>query len=402
MLSSDLVDPQGDAASIRRILLENAAALLPVLRARNEAAEAARQVPAETIADFHRAGFFRMLQPRRFGGLEVHPNTFFEVQIQVATACPSSAWVLGVVAVHNWQLALFPEAAQMEVWGDDPTVLISSSYAPTGQVTAVDGGFLLNGRWSFSSGCDHCGWAFLGGFAPVAEGQPPDMRTFLVPRADYTIEDNWHTFALKATGSKDVVLHNVFVPAHRTHKMTDGFVCSSPGNALNPSPLYRLPFGQIFVRSVSTTSIGIALGALAFYRSVTATKVGAADGNKAAMDPASQEACARAASALDQLQLVLHRNFSVMMEMAERGERIPVEQRVAWRWDSSETVGRCTEVVDELFGLCGARALFLNSPMHRYFLDVHGARAHYANRPEASGRNYGRVLLGMRSTDYFL
>lgn len=402
MNTVELVEPQGDAASIRAALLANAATLLPVLRARIAQAEAERKIPAETIADFHRAGFFRMLQPKRFGGFEVHPNTFFEVQIQVATACPSTAWVLGVVAVHNWQLALFPDAAQQDVWGADPTVLLSSSYAPTGQATAVEGGFRLNGRWSFNSGGDHCGWAFLGAFAPVPEGQPPDMRTFLVPRQDYRIEDNWFTFALKGTGSKDVVLDNVFVPTHRTHKMTDGFLCNSPGNAVNPAPLYRLPFGQIFVRSVSTTSIGIATGALAFYREVTATKVGAADGNKAAMDPASQEACARAASTLDQIQLVLHRNFQVMMEMAERGEKIPVDQRVAWRWDSSETVSRCTELVDELFGLCGARALFLNSPMHRFFLDIHGARAHYANRPEASSRNYGRVLLGMRSTDYFL
>lgn len=392
----------GDATAVRAALLANAEALLPALRERATAAEAARRIPDATIADFHAAGFFRMLQPARFGGLEVHPSTFFDVQIRVATACPSSAWVLGVVAIHNWQLALFPLAAQEAVWGADPTRLISSSYAPTGKVTAAEGGYRISGRWSFSSGSDHCQWAFLGGFTPVEEGQPPDMRTFLVPRSDYRIEDNWKTFALKATGSNDVVLDDVFVPFHRTHKMTDGFLCKSPGNEVNPAALYRLPFGQLFVRSVSTTSIGIAKGALEFYTAVTATKVGAADGNKAAQDPASQEACARSASALDQVQLVLHRNLGQMMEMTERGERIPVEQRVAWRWDSTEAVSRCVGVVDELFSLCGARALFLDSPMHRYFLDIHGARAHYANRPEASGRNYGRVLLGMRSTDYFL
>ena len=398
----NLRSPVGDAAAVRAALLENAANLLPILRERAAGAEAARRIPAETIDDFRRAGFFRMLQPRRFGGFEVHPGTFFDVQIRVATACPSSAWVLGVLAIHNWQLALFPDAAQQEVWGEDPGRRISSSYAPTGRVVAVDGGYRISGRWSFSSGCDHCDWVFLGGFAPVAEGQPPDMRTFLVPRCDYRIEDTWHTIALRATGSNDVVLDDVFVPEHRTHKMTDGFLCKSPGNEVNPAPLYRLPFGQLFVRSVSTTAIGIAIGALDFYKSVTATKVGAADGNKAAEDSAAQEACAHAASALDQVQLVLHRNLDSMMASSERGERIPVEQRVAWRWDSTEAVGRCVSVVDELFALCGARALFTDSPMHRFFLDVHGARAHYANRPEASGRNFGRVLLGKRSTDYFL
>ena len=97
--------------------------------------------------------------------------------------------MLGVVGVHNWQLALFPLEAQEEVWGDDDTVVISSSYAPTGTVERVDGGYLLSGRWSFSSGCDHAGWAFLGGVVPREPGTPPppDMRTFLVPLGDYRI-----------------------------------------------------------------------------------------------------------------------------------------------------------------------------------------------------------------------
>jgi 3-hydroxy-9,10-secoandrosta-1,3,5(10)-triene-9,17-dione monooxygenase len=388
-------------ASINDTLLRRAVDLQETLRGRAEAAEKLRRLPDETIADMQDADFFKMLQPKRFGGLEVHPNTFFDVQMAIAEACPSTAWVLGVVAVHNWQMALFAPQAQEEVWGDDSAVLISSSYAPTGRATRVDGGFKLSGRWAFSSGCDHCDWAFLGCFVPVESG-PPDMRTFLVPKSDYLIEDTWHTMALKATGSKDVVLEDVFVPEHRTHKMSDGFKCDSPGNAFNDAPLYRLPFGQVFVRSVSTTSLGIARGALNFYKSVTATKVGAADGNRAALDPSAQMAVARAASTVDQCVMVLHRNFDTMMAMAERGEQIPIDQRVAWRWDSSETVSRCVDVVDELFSLCGGRAIFLNSPMHRYFCDIHGARAHYANRPDASGRNFGGVQLGHKTKDYFI
>jgi 3-hydroxy-9,10-secoandrosta-1,3,5(10)-triene-9,17-dione monooxygenase len=353
------------------------------------------------VADLQEAGFFKMLQPKRYDGLEVHPNTFFDVQMAIAEACPSTAWVLGVVAVHNWQLALFDPRAQEEVWGEDTSTLISSSYAPTGKVARVDGGFRLSGRWSFSSGCDHCDWAFLGAFVPVESG-PPDMRTFLVPKTDYTIDDTWYTIALKATGSKDVVLDNVFVPEYRTHRMVDGFKCHSPGNDQNDSPLYKLPFGQVFVRSVSTTSLGIARGALAFYKSVTATKVGAADGNRAALDPTTQMAVARAASTIEQCEMILHRNFNEMMAYVERNESIPLDQRVAWRWDSSETVSRCVTVVDELFTLCGGRAIFQDSPMSRYFRDVHGARAHYANRPDASGRNYGGVQLGQKTKDYFI
>jgi 3-hydroxy-9,10-secoandrosta-1,3,5(10)-triene-9,17-dione monooxygenase len=386
-------------------MVARARALGPVLRARCADAEAARRLPAATVADFHAAGFFRLLQPKRWGGFEANPRTFFAVQIEVAKACPSSAWALGVVAVHNWQLALFDLGTQTEVWGEDPSVLISSSYAPTGKAERTEGGFILSGRWSFSSGSEHCGWAFLGAFAPPEPGAPagpPDMRTFLIPRSDYRIEDTWKTFALKATGSNDVVVDGVFVPEHHTHKMSDGFRCKNPGNASNPGALYRLPFGQIFVRSVSTTAIGIAEGALDFYREVTRVKVGAADGVKAADSPDAALAVAQAASAIDQLKLVFERDIAAWLAWAERGEAPPIDERVAWRWHSAEVVDRCAAVVDELFSLCGARALFTDSPMHRFFLDVHGARAHYANRPETSGRNYGRVQLGHRTQDFFL
>ncbi|MCB9666162.1 MAG: flavin-dependent monooxygenase [Alphaproteobacteria bacterium] len=395
------IDPQASPEAVRAQLLANLEALKPTLRARTEAAEAARRLPAATIADLHRAGLWKALQPARWGGLEVHPNTFFDLVIELGATCPSTAWVYGVVAVHAWQLALFDPRAQEEVWGDDPTALISSSYAPTGKVEKVDGGYRVSGRWSFSSGCEHCDWAFLGGFVP-SSGGPPDMRTFLIPKSDYRIEDTWKTFALKGTGSHDVVVDDAFVPEHRTHRMSDGFKCDNPGNASNPAPLYRLPFGQIFVRSVSTGALGMARGALDFYREVTAVKVGASDGNRAVESPDAQLAVARAASTLDQLVLVLHRNMDEMMAYAERGERPPLDQRVAWRWHSSEAVAKAVEVVDGLFELCGGRALFTDSPMHRFFVDVHAARAHYANRPETSGRNYGRVQLGLPTQDYFL
>lgn len=239
-------DTHADPGGVAIGLIARAQALKEALAARAPKADELRRVPDETIVDFREAGFFRMLQPTRWGGLEVEPTTFFEVQRTIATACPSSAWVLGVVAVHAWQLALFPLQAQEDVWGEDSGTLLSSSYAPTGKVVRAEGGYRINGRWSFSSGCNHCQWVFLGGFVPPeTEGKPPEMRTFLLPRSDYTIDDNWHVAGLKGTGSKDIVVENAFVPEHRTHKLIDGYKRQSPGNAVNQAPLYKLPFGQI-------------------------------------------------------------------------------------------------------------------------------------------------------------
>jgi 3-hydroxy-9,10-secoandrosta-1,3,5(10)-triene-9,17-dione monooxygenase len=395
--------PTGRPPLTAEELLRRAHALKPALTERLPEADRLRRIPDETIADFQEAGFFRILQPARYGGLELDPPVFFEVQLTVASACPSSAWVLGVIGVHNWQLALFPEQAQDEVWGADPRTLISSSYAPTGRIERVDGGFRVNGRWSFSSGCDHAKWVFLGGFVPPeGDAKAPDMRTFLLPCSDYRIDDNWHVAGLKGTGSKDIVVEDAFVPAYRTHRLVDGFKRSSPGNAVTPAPLYRLPFGQVFVHSVSTSAIGIAEGALEVYRDVASKRIAAGDGAKVADDPGAQLVAARAASLIDEVKLVLFRNFDEMMAAVRAGEDIPVDRRVKYRYDSSNTVAKCVEAVDGLFTASGGRAIFLNSPILRYFLDIHAARAHYANNPDKPGRNFGGVQLGLKNQDFFL
>ena len=141
-------------------LIADARALVPTLSARQAETAKLGRLPHETIAAMQAAGFFRIMQPKRFGGYELEPQVFFEVQQILAEGCMSTAWVLGVVAIHNWQMGMYPEQAQIDVWGEDNSVLISSSYMPVGKVQAVEGGYLLSGHWGFSSGSKHCQWAF--------------------------------------------------------------------------------------------------------------------------------------------------------------------------------------------------------------------------------------------------
>lgn len=359
-------------------------------------------MPDETMEDFHRLGFFRVVQPRRYGGYEMDPSIIFELQLELARGCASSAWVYGVLNVHSWQLALFPPEAQDEVWKQDSMTLISSSYMPVGKAEVVEGGVRLSGRWSFSSGCDFCDWVFLGGFVPTDEGKPPDMRTFLLPRADYEIIDNWYTSGLRGSGSKDVVVENVFVPDHRMHKFSDGFKQRSPGNEINKSPVYRYPFGQIHVRSVSTPAVGAALGALDAYRDYMKTKVSQATGGKAKESPSTARSAAETAASLDRELLVLRRNFEEMSGYLERGEKIPIERRVRFRNDSAAAVDAATRAVEDLFTACGARAAFEDHPVNRHFQDIHAIRLHHANGPDGPATNFGTVLFGGKNTDFFI
>ena len=185
MASVALSRPAADAIPSPDVLVARARAMIPMLKARAAKCVADRDVSVETMREFHEAGFFRILQPKRWGGYEMHPNVFFEVQKALAEGCMSTGWMYGVVGCHPYELALFHDQAQQEVWGEDTSVLASSSYQPVGKVTRVEGGFRLSGRWGFSTGSVHCDWVCLGSIVPpAAEGEAPDMRTFLLPRSD--------------------------------------------------------------------------------------------------------------------------------------------------------------------------------------------------------------------------
>ena len=391
-----------EPADLASELLARARQMIPQLRARADACEAQARVPDETIREFRDAGFFRILQPRRWGGYELDPQAFYAVQMAVAEGCMSSAWVLGVVAVHNWQLALFDAQAQSDVWEQDSTVLISSSYMPRAKVIPVEGGYRISGRWGFSSGVDHCQWAFLGGLVPDPEGGAPDYRTFLVPASDFEVIRNWDTLGLRGTGSHDVVVADAFVPAYRTHRAKDGFAPTSPGLKLNDAPLFKLPFGQIFVRAVSSSAIGALKGALDAFVSFAGKRVSNNDFSKAVEDPDTQELVAEVASAIDEMKTVLDRNFTVLMGKAAAGSELELEERLRFRLQSAQILDRCAQLVTRMFHSCGAEGVYRSSPLARVFVDIHTGRTHVANNPFKVGRNVGGVMLGMPNTDTFV
>jgi 3-hydroxy-9,10-secoandrosta-1,3,5(10)-triene-9,17-dione monooxygenase len=134
-----------NAAMTGEEFIRRARELVPRVKARARQAEKLHRLPEETIQDFQDAGLFRAFQPARFGGFELQPPvSLYEAVIEIGTACASSAWVLAVLAIHQWHIALFSQRAQEEVWGDDPHALNSSSYAPTDKVERVAGGFHIS------------------------------------------------------------------------------------------------------------------------------------------------------------------------------------------------------------------------------------------------------------------
>jgi 3-hydroxy-9,10-secoandrosta-1,3,5(10)-triene-9,17-dione monooxygenase len=375
-------------------VIAQARALIPALAGRAAQAERERRLPKETIADMQAAGLFRVLQPRRWGGYEIDILTYFDVQMALGEGDMSVAWVYGVVGVHPWAMGLMEDLAAQDVYGQDDDTLICSSLMPVGAAKPVAGGFRFSGHWKYASGCEHCDWAYLGG---MVEGDPNDRRVFLVPKCDYEMVDTWHVPGLKATGSNDVVVKDAFVPAHRTLKTIDNFRCTGPGQAVNASALYRLPFGQVFFRGVSTGAIGALQAMLDATIEFGKGRTYRLTGSKASDDPMVHLLCAEATAAIDEMKTILRRDFKVMEGYAARGEVPPLKLRVEYKFHNGIVAERCSQLASRLFKAAGTAGIAAELPFGRIYNDISVARQHISNQYEQAGKSFGAMLFGLEN-----
>lgn len=349
-----------------------------------------RRISQAVVDALREDGFFRHFTPKQYGGRGGRPQDFFLDQIAIAERDMSTAWAMGIIAVHNYQIAMMETATQDEVFADGPDAMISSSYNPVGaKAEKVDGGVMLSGRWGWSSGCLHCNWVLLGGVVP-GEG----YRTFLVPDSDYRIDDTWHTMGLQGTGSNDIVIDTpVFVPDRRSQTQIDGF----NGVHHQTDPIYNLPWAQVFIRVVNTSAIGAVRHAIELFRE----RVGLAttDMTKSPTDPDVLERIARASILAEESAAVLVRAYD---EMEAADWKPSIENRVRYRYHASLVGDRCIEAMNLLMDIAGGRSVFTGNAFQDLWHDVRMARAHVANNPVGFARNYASVLMGAENRDMFL
>ena len=372
-------------------------ALIPGIEARAEETERLRRIPDETIAELREGGFLKAIQPARYGGLELAPLTLYRGAARIGEVCGSTAWVFGILGVHPWQLGLFADEAQAEVWGDDDSVLVASTYAPIGKVVEVEGGFELSGRWPYSSGTDHCDWVLLGGINS-SNTETLDMRTFLLPRSDYEIIDTWHASGLKGTGTNDILVEGAFVPAHRALAFAEIEEGTCPGFAVNAAPLFRLPFASVFATAIESAALGIARGGLEAFRQAMRERFKIGYGEMAREDPHTQVKLAQVYSMVDAAWLQLERNVEAVTAAVERGEKPEITERARLRHDQAYGVSRAVEAIDLAFAASGGAVLREGNLLQRFWRDIHGARQHAINEYERAATLYGRALLGAEIT----
>ena len=378
-------------------LVDEAKLIAPMLAANAANDDELRRLSDSTWKLLLEGGFVRALQPARFGGGEVSLVEFVDATIEISRASSSAGWVAGIIGVHPWQLGLFTEKAQQEMWSGDPAAMHSSSYNPTGKAEKVTGGYKLSGRWSFSSGCDHCRGVMLGaicGTREIGGNQVRDFRSFLLMPGQYRIVDNWHVAGLKGSGSKDIVVDETFVPEYRTQSHLDyAMNAPLPGQEVNRGPLYRLPWSVVFNMAVASSALGSARGFVDAWVAASRDRK-LSTGGRAADEALIQNRLAEALWYLDASTALVRADAIELWRMAEAHEAASMQQRAQMRWNMNRGCDLAGQAVTDLFRAASGRSIFLDQPLQRRFQDVQAALAHAYLLPDQVARAVGGLMLG--------
>lgn len=357
------------------------------LAANAEEAERIGRLPEKSERLLKDSGVTRMLQPNDWGGYEADPADFLEAVMKVSAAgCSAAGWVAGVVGLHPWEVGVMDRRAQIDVWGEDQDAWIASPYVASGRARRVEGGFILNGHWTFSSGCENSDWSHLGALIVDEDGEVISQdHHFLIPKSDRTIvPDSWNAAGLQGTGSKDVIVEDAFVPDYRVLEfatVVDGTAAAAQGRT---EPLYKMPWFVLFGNAVTASIIGICEALLAEVVKYQSTRSNVF-GEAIKADPHVLPGIAEAASEIHASRLQVLHNVREIYTALSRGETPTTTQRAHVRRDQVRSSWRAVAAADQLVSAAGGNAMRLSNPVQRLWRDAHAGLNHAVNMP---GRAY--------------
>ncbi|MBF0279658.1 MAG: acyl-CoA dehydrogenase family protein [SAR324 cluster bacterium] len=384
--------------------LQSARDMIPLLKERAAETETLGRIHQDTIEDMHRNGLWRMCQPARLNGGELDYGTLLETTIELGRGCGSTAWVFINVACHHWMLAMWPAAAQDEIWGKDPNTFIASSLIyPAGKAVPVEGGYRLSGRWPFCSGIDVCDWSMLGAMLVAssehrdqnATADVPQPHMIIVPKSSLEILETWQVVGLIATGSKDVRCDNVFIPgemALSVHEVKGG---PTPGSLVNPSPHYKLPVAGLFSHLIAAPIIGMATGVYDMCLESFRSRVSTYNKSKLSDHTTTHLRIAEAGVLLQSARLLLRSNCEEATQMAEADQIPSTEDKVRWRRDASHAATVAAQAANQLNRSVGGSAIYNSNPLQRHIRDMNVGLSHIGVSWDVNGTEFGRVALGL-------
>jgi 3-hydroxy-9,10-secoandrosta-1,3,5(10)-triene-9,17-dione monooxygenase len=375
--------------------ITRARSLVPALRERAHAAEAARAMSEETIADLHASGVIRSMQPRRRGGMEFDYVAYVDFPLELSRGDASVGWNLANLQIHHWMLALYDERAQEEVWGENPDALIASGIAfPQGQGRRTDGGFVISGKWNFSSCSNIADWNMLA--VTVKDGDKAvDHRMCLLKKSQYQVIDDWKVLGMRSTGSMTVAAKDVFVPEYKALCMyTTRGGAEFPGAKVNDNPAYQVSANPLLGHGIGACAVGNAQAALELTLDAVKQRSTSYTGAKMRDFQAVQLRVGAAGAKIDAARLILRNDCIEGQAIAARKEVADTLTKLAWKRNLAFAVNLCTEAVDILHAMAGANGIYESYPIERIFRDAHSLAGHFSFGFDAQGSAWGLAALG--------
>ena len=389
MATWDSGEPQGVAEYVDR-----ARALAPLIATEADAGERERRVTGTLMAALHEAKLFRLLLPRPMDGAELDPVTFVRVIEEVAKADGSTAWCLCQAAGCAMTAAYLPPDIAREIFGHRHSVLAWGP-GPNARAVAVDGGYRVDGTWSFASGSPHATW--LGGYCPIfdADGTrrrradgTPDGRTMLFPATSVVVTDTWHVVGLRATGSNTHTAADLFVPQAHSVSRDD------PAERRHASPLYCFPSGSLYAGGFACVALGIARAMMDEFVALAGDKTPRAWKGKLRENAVVQSQVAQGEAKLRAARLHLLSSLDAIWRSVGRVGELTIEQRMLIRLSATFAIHQAQEVADTIYHAAGASAVFQSGGFERRFRDIHTVTQQLQGR-QAHFETVGQFLLGL-------
>ncbi len=376
------------------VLVQRARALVPVLRERARLGDEHRRLPQETIDDLLDAGILQMMAPRRFGGSEASLATFFDVGVALAEGDGSTSWLFGILACHHWILAHFPVETQERLYGDRNHVLFPLTFSGKGGTARrVDGGYQVDGHWSFASGIDFSKW--VGALAKVEGGRDDETVNLLIPIDQVELVDNWYMSGMRGTGSRDFIVRDVFVPEELTLPQDSLMSGKTPGAAeLSGYAGLRTPLHVVLQLATAGAAFGLARHAIDAFVEFTKSRSGYGGIDHRARG-STQIRIAAAMARWDAFHDRVRSQFAGVDEVVAAGGKLTPEQRLRLRRDAAVGAAECSAIVNDIVGASGARAQHASSPFQLIQRDMNTVRTHVILDTDDAFELYGKHVLGV-------
>ncbi|MFJ8235139.1 acyl-CoA dehydrogenase family protein [Ureibacillus sp. NPDC094379] len=389
----------------RKMLVERAHALIPMLRDFSPQIDQESHLPQEIVDKLQAEGLLKVLRPEMYGGFQTDMRTFTEVVTEISRGNGSAGWFVSLSNIRDYMISYaFGREALEEIFGTGDDVVLAGNFKPIKcEIKKVDGGYYIEeAQWPFVSGSPHADWLYFG-FPLIDENGSVEMAIMVVPRKDVTVLNDWNVMGLRGSGSNSVHVKDVFVPEYRVsldrlaqkgHYMIE---------ELQEVPLYRTPFVPSLTLSIVGPALGITKAAMDLHMErVQKAGIGNTFYNKMSEAAVTHLQVAQAQLKIDSAELHLHRAVDLLDDYSVKRQQLTMEEGIKMKADFGYVNQLCKEAIDLMTAGAGSVFSYNQNLFQLFYRDFLSMHLHGFITPSSLIETYGRVMCGQEPNTYFV